>query len=354
MKLKFLVIAVGLVIALLVLASCGGGGKQDDPFLQPDDQPAPAGEPDDGDVDTASGGADGSITVEIALPPGINVDPVDFVIDDHYAYFTDSTYGLVLIDIADTSRLNLVGWTGASEIRPGELVVSGGYAYIGAGKLIIIDVDPLESASLAGELDTGGDIGKFVLSGNLLYTASRSEGMHIIDVSDPGTPALVNSVGGSFNDVEYADGYAYMASDADGLTIISVEPPEDAGIVNIVGTTGDGSSSDVKILGGFAYIVTPDTGLEVINVSPPENAEVVHTVATMGNRADKLILFDGYAYVYAADNTVDVIDIGKPAEAGISTSYPDYTSNRKIATLGDLMFILEYEDGLRITALQSE
>ncbi len=354
MKLKFLVIAVGLVIALLVLASCGGGGEQDDPFLQPDEQPAPAGEPDDGDVETASGGADGSVTVEIALPPGVSVDPVDFAIDGHYAYFTDSTYGLVIIDIADTSRLNLVAWDETGEAVPGELVVSGGYAYIGAGKLIIIDVDPLESASLAGELDTGGDIGKFVLSGNLLYTASESEGMHIIDVGDPGAPALVNSIGGSFSGIDYADGYAYMASDAEGLTIISVDPPEDAGIVNIVGTTEDSSSSDVKILGGFAYIATADTGLEVINVSPPENAEVVHSVATMGNRADKLILFEGYAYVYAADNTVDVIDIGDPAEAGISSSYPDYAGNRRIATLGDLMFVLEYEDGLKITALASE
>ncbi|MCX6645489.1 MAG: hypothetical protein NTY09_03900 [bacterium] len=356
------ILLIGIVIiALLISASCGGKRNTQSPFReQPPEQPASTVE---GEQPAAAATNTGE--VNITLPLGVAVNPVSFVVSGQFAYFTDPTYGLVLIDMLDPTKLNIVAWDGIAAKPPTDLEVAGGYAYIGIGDggIAVVDVDPLAEASVVASIADQGSVGKFMISGNFIYSADRNNGMKIIDITDPLNPVLKNSVAGSFYSVDAADGYAYLATGPDGLTIVDVDPPEDAAIVTTVPTVADGSAVDVKVLGGYAYLATGNngggkttepSGFEVINVTPPENAAVVHTVATTGDFANKIILFEGFAYAWSGNDSVEVINISNPAEASITSSFANWSNDKKIATFDKLMFALQYVGGLKISALTSD
>ena len=359
MKLKTLFLIGISVLVLVFFASCGGDKADESPFSTPE---PPATQP---EGDAGGGAAAGGTEVSIDLPPGVVVDPVDFTTEGTFAYFTDPLYGLIIINVMDPSIPMIAAWDEIADNPPTELIVSGGYAYVGIddGGIAIIDVDPMMEASVVSSFSDAGSVGEFIIVNGFIYTADPQNGLMIIDISDPLVPELLNTVEGSFHDVDFADGFAYLASGADGLTIIDVDPPEDAAIVSTVPTVANGSAVDVKVLGGYAYLATgnngPDTvdepsGLEIINVTPPEEAAVVHSVETTGNFAKKVILFEGFAYAWAGDNTIEVVDISAPAEASVFQSWPEWGGDKRIATTGPLMFVLEYADGVKITGMMSE
>lgn len=353
-------ILIGITIFLMVFSTSCKKKADQSPFSTPEPPPAqPEGS-------TGGGGAaPGSTTVNIALPPGVTVNPVDFATEGTFAYFTDPSYGLIIINVADPAKPMIVAWEELADNPPTELVVTGGYAYVGidGGGIAIIDVDPMMEASIVSTFSDAGSVGEFIIKDGLIYTADPENGLMIINISDPTVPELVNTVEGSFQDVDFADGFAYLASGADGLTIIDVDPPEDAAIVSTIPTVANGSAVDVKVLGGYAYLATgnngPDTvdepsGLEIINVTPPEDAAVVHSVETTGNFAEKVILFEGFAYAWSGDDTIEVVDISSPTEASVVQSWPDWGVDKRIATAGPYMFVLEYLDGVKITGMMSE
>jgi hypothetical protein len=360
------ILLIGIIIASLVLSASCIGKKPADPFRnQPPAQPQGAAGGETQGATTTGSTAPGQTEVKIPLPEGVTINPVDFVAANQNAYLIDPTYGLIILDITDTSKFKWVQYDGIADNPPTALAVEGSYAYVGIGNggLLVIDVDPLEEASVVATFSDAGSVGKIKLSGTTLYTADPVNGLQLIDVTDPTKPSVLAKVDGSFYGIDYADGYAYLATGADGLTIADVDPPSDAQIVNTVPTVPNGSAMDVKVLGGYAYLATgkngPDevqgpTGLEVINVTPPENAAVVHTVGTAGDLANKVVLFEGFAYAWSGDNTIDVIDISTPAEASIKQTWSNWSSDKRIATFGPVMFVLQYKDGITITAATNQ
>lgn len=351
-----------IIFTLIVSASCGGKRDAESPFRTPDNPPAQP-EGDSGGGQTAA--TPGEMTVEITLPPGYEVHPVNFAVDGQFAYFTDPEYGLVLIDMVDTTKMNLVVWDRIADNPPTDLELKGGYAYVGIGDegIAIIDVDPLAEASFVSFFHDGGSVGEFTIAGDYIYSADPDNGMKIIEISDPVVPTLINTVEGGFYGIDYADGYAYLASGPEGLTIVDVDPPEDAQVVTTVATVPDGSAVDVKVLGGYAYLATGNngrgeiaepSGFEVINVTPPEQAAVLNSIETNKNVASKILLYEGFAYAWSGEKTIDVIDISSPAEASVAQSWPGWSDGKMLTTSGPLMFVLQYTGGLKITALTNE
>lgn len=70
------------------------------------------------------------------------------------------------------------------------VAVSGSYAYVADGSqgLRIIDISDPENPVETGYLDTSGFVSGVAINGGNAYVADGSEGLRIIDVSDPTAP----------------------------------------------------------------------------------------------------------------------------------------------------------------------
>ncbi len=154
--------------------------------------------------------------------------------------FTAEGARLAIYDVADSSNPVQLG-----EIVPNAepifaLLVDGNYAYIvSQNQMSIVDVSQTNSPTVIGRFTTtgGGDLAK---SGNLIYLASYfrhispsetvPSGLRVIDVTTPSAPAEI----GFFETDHYDkivrhDNYVYMSKDSrspsDGLQVVDVSDP---------------------------------------------------------------------------------------------------------------------------------
>jgi len=206
------------------------------------------------------------------------------------------------------------------------------------------------------------------IEGNYLYIAGNY--LHIIDISDPGNPILVNSVNtmGDITAIDVSDGYACIVGQSYGFEIIDVDPPEIAYSVGSLELEYRGE--DVVVQEDVAYMIDYhyyDSGeFHVIDISDPGSPEIMRTV---GNAPGDPIystycldLFDDYAYVgmgggATADFLLRIIDISNPADAYILNEI-ELSQNPDVFCISSGYMFLEWydpvlENGIKILDLSS-
>ncbi|UCC76379.1 MAG: hypothetical protein JSW37_12850, partial [Anaerolineales bacterium] len=82
------------------------------------------------------------------------------------------------------------------------------------------------------------------LLGQYAYLADGSEGLHVIDISDPATPEIVGSLPlpGSARDVRVHGSSAYVAAEAAGLHVVSIDLPESPKLARSIPIPGNTTS----------------------------------------------------------------------------------------------------------------
>jgi len=107
------------------------------------------------------------------------------------------------------------------------VAVVGNYAYVadGSNGLVIVDVTNPEAPTLKGSYDTAGTSWGVAVAGNYAYVADWDNGLVVIDISDPEAPTLKGSydTAGNSHGVAVAGNYAYVADGSDGLVIFNIE-----------------------------------------------------------------------------------------------------------------------------------
>jgi hypothetical protein len=108
------------------------------------------------------------------------------------------------------------------------VVISGNYAYLadGTNGLQVINISNPANPQRVGGYDTRGRSLGVVLSGNYAYVADDFAGLQVIDVSNPANPRRVGG-NGLFTafDVVVAGNHAFVAGFGDGLVILDVFRP---------------------------------------------------------------------------------------------------------------------------------
>ncbi|MCK4226134.1 T9SS type A sorting domain-containing protein [candidate division WOR-3 bacterium] len=173
-------------------------------------------------------------------------------------------------------------WAGnESSRRTDRLSSTGIYAYVtdNSSGLYIIDVSDPTNPTEVGFYDDPGWAFDVYVSENYAYVADGYSGLRIIDVSDPTNPFEA----GFYDTPEYAIGvyfsgiYAYVADCDSGLRIIDVSDPTNPFEAGYCNTTY--CNSDVYVSGNYAYagvvgvvdVVDRGHGLVIIDVSDPTN-----------------------------------------------------------------------------------
>lgn len=295
-------------------------------------------------------------------PPWLCFYPVEACFEGEYAYFAESFNGVSIYNISDPlewvwlanvkttgdvdhisladgyiyalSREGVLSIIDVDPLESAYLVttipalgtgfdidVENGYAYIAGGQsdLFIVDVDPAETAHVIGVIETPSFSTDAVdVSGNYVYLGTSSSGaISIIDVSDPESAFLVNSVEkiGQYYNVVAKDGYVF--AQFSGANIFDVDPPEEAHYVSKI---YGGDEYPYTIDGDYLYMWIGDH-ISIYDITDPESPELIQSV-DFPHSAQGLGVSGGYAYAYDDwNNMVYVIDVDPVGTAHVAGSF---------------------------------
>jgi hypothetical protein len=155
------------------------------------------------------------------------------------------------------------------------------------------------------------------LEGDLAYVAAHKHGLHIFDVSEPDSPALVGSLQtpGYAWDVWVRGGFAYVAGFNEGLVVVDVSLPSDPRYVTVVTWAKRYQGAEiVRGEGNMAYVAAADHGLIIVDVSDPLHPVVAaeYRPARLG-AAEGLAVQDGIVYL-AMGSQIEIRGAGADLE----------------------------------------
>ncbi len=184
-----------------------------------------------------------------------------------------------------------------------------------------------------------------------VYIASDSDGLLILDITDPSNPCFV----GSYDNVDFhgwglnvegdyafiTDGYHH---DYGGLTIINISEPGDPYLVQHV--TAPHETRDVVAYNSYAYVSSGYGGLRIIDIDPPEQAHEVSYLST--DNAHHFCL--EYPFIFLGDwsGGLRIIDVSHAYDPEIISIINPGSFTYNCYLLGSLVFITNKDIGLLI------
>lgn len=257
-------------------------------------------------------------------PWGNDVVGLDVV--GNYAYLATDYGGLVIVDVSDpelpayVSKLRLNNLNGASTKETWDVIVIGSYAYLAAGKgMMVVDVSDKANPIVRANMDLGGSISQEIhISGNYAYVAMRDKGFSILDISDPLNPVEISrvTVGYDSGTLAYAlekkGDILYVGENgAQRVSVYNVSNPTSPvllGSVPVVISSGTGSPRELYIEGDVLYasagngglyafdITNPTSPVQLLRIDKPPlevNAKVWGVVPLYGSDFTKLAIISG-------------------------------------------------------------
>ena len=229
-------------------------------------------------------------------PPWLKYSPIDVHVQGNYAYTAGRQNGLHIFDISNPLNPVWVNWVEMPEYTDANGVhASGDFAYLSIifTGLVIVDINPPESAHIVKIIDTLEEAAYVDVSGGYAYVVDYNHdsgpdsesnyGFQIIDIDPPESAYIVKTVytPGAASRVDVTGGYAYVADGAYGLQIFDIQPP---GAAHIVKTVDLDQAYNVQVSSGYAYVAIYDydsethLGLQIIDIDPLESAHIVNSV----------------------------------------------------------------------------
>jgi hypothetical protein len=285
-----------------------------------------------------------------------------------YAYIVDITaHGLATYDISDPANPKRTALFNVEDVQ-GEypdlysfasVRQCGGFLCLAGGGsgLVLLNLDDPSKPAFAGRYDTGYATG-LVQIDNLVYLVDSTEGVYVLDASNPGAIKQVGMLPISLGDWEISitevyempvAAYAqrlYIADQSWGITIIDAM---DSGNIKRIGhymTPAPEVLFDITIMGDYAYIIGKDSGFRILDISDPSKiTEVAYddsrkNVYTQSPTA--LIVEDHYAYISDSNYPFHIYDISNPSKpVQVGAVFDDAASDGAfdIAKAGDYIFL---------------
>ncbi|HWQ90876.1 MAG TPA: hypothetical protein VN673_04340 [Clostridia bacterium] len=108
-----------------------------------------------------------------------------------------------------------------------------------------------------------------LVTNGLAFVAQGSEGLAILNVSNPATPTLLNKFDtpGYASALHLEDGLAFLADGGSGLQILNISNPAAPSLTGSFDTPG--YASDVVVRSNVAYVADSGGGLLILDVSNP-------------------------------------------------------------------------------------
>lgn len=240
------------------------------------------------------------------------------VIAGNYLFvaLTGTSNNLQVIDISNPVAPVLVKAITSEGAGSGRsLNISGRYLYYGdsLGRFIVYDISNPISPQLMSvtTLTNVASIWSISLQGSYAYvgeatTTAATAGLHILDISNPASPAVVSTYAtkNSVRATEIMGRYLYIGEQTGGdLEIVDVKNPAvpvQAGTFTPAAVIGTAAQSMMPVLGNYLYW-PGNTLMQVIDISNPAVPVSAGTVNTSsGANAEGMVPNGKYMYVSTA------------------------------------------------------
>jgi len=237
-----------------------------------------------------------------------------------------------------------------------DVCVSGNYAYVAdyTNGLVIVDVsDPANLITVGNHPSKLGNFGRtaaavgVAVSGTYAYVANWYDDLYVIDIIDPTNPTLAATydTGDGADKVTISGDYAYISSQGDGVDIVNIADPTNPRFVGNYNT--DSIAEDVAISGNHAYIADCSDGVIIIDISDPANPSFVGRCDTPYD-ANSIVVSGNHAYVADADSGLVVINVSNPADPAIVGHYDTDGSSWGVALSGNYVYVGDGDAGVAV------
>jgi hypothetical protein len=194
----------------------------------------------------------------------------DIILDGNIAYVSQNNTQPQL-NVIDTSVQPQASILGSVNIdAAGSLAKTGNLIFMAYNNLSSVDVletiNVINSASPSVLYDAGSGItfgtpnDRITICGNALYIAAGTNGLRIMDISNPASPSLVLTIPAllSISDVAVYNGYLYTADGASGIRVFDISNPLNPVYTRTIPTTPY-MAKLVAVSGGVGVAVFKDT-----------------------------------------------------------------------------------------------
>ena len=193
------------------------------------------------------------------------------------------------------------------------VALQGQTAYVADASdgLQVVDMSDPKNPVIIGSMDTPGVAFDVAVLNQIAFVADEEAGLLIIDVSDPENPTVACRVDtpGYARGVAVSGQNAFVADGVYGLLIIDVSDPVNPAFVGLVDTPS--SAWGVAVLGQTAYVADGWSGLQIVDVSDPENPAIVGSADTPGYALD-VAVSDEIAYIADETKDLQIVDVSDP------------------------------------------
>ncbi len=289
----------------------------------------------------------------------------DVVVKDGIAYIAAGDFGLQVFDITNPSNpvnkfyLDIDIQKNNRDLAT-SLDISGDKIYLAFKEegLRVYDIsddkqNPVKTEKL---YSTAGEANDVVISNEVAYVAVGSAGLQVFDLKADSTKGYTEKTPGDALGVFVVDDYAYIAGSKRGLHIIQVSDPEKPTLINSIETPGTATAVYVAEMDNgagskrkYAFVAVGEEGLFIADVTDPNNLVDVASFKTEELEYANDLIVNGQT-VHLLDKsdglmTIDVKNISAPIRLG-NRSTPGNALG--LFLTNNLNFVADGERGLHL------
>ncbi len=200
---------------------------------------------------------------------------VDSVKGVHYAFLSETIYGILIYDVTVTSpptlRVILTGTGVTSMCKKDSLL----YAATESGVRIYNTNYLPDSIVLVGSYTPANPVRHIEISGNICCLVENTTGLEFVNVTNPLQPVRYSTFGtpGACNDIKMAGNVAYIADGMTGVSVISISNPAQPYFVRSVNTKSNVLQLDYSP--NFLFSADGTYGPEVFNLFDQSKPDMI-------------------------------------------------------------------------------
>ena len=248
-------------------------------------------------------------------------------IEGDYAFVTGKFQGIAIININNPENPYFTYINLAKNYLDIAVKHGYGYAAMNDGGLEVLDIDPAPKSHVIGNVEMPRSIYSVDITGDLLALGRGSDGMRVMDISQPEAPVVTGNYWVCYySDVcRYYNGYVYLSTthreNRHYLRIIDVEPYETAQVVAVLGeeVSSGNCFKDMAFTGNYMFVSVGSSEVWIVDISAPETPQIVKTLSGFSDPRSIYIAGD-YAYIgdgpfgSQGEKYIHIYDISMPEQ----------------------------------------
>ncbi|MCK5616335.1 hypothetical protein KAR91_81490 [Candidatus Pacearchaeota archaeon] len=237
-----------------------------------------------------------------------------------------------------------------------EIFTLDNYAYLCTGSegLFIINITDPANPEKVGEFDVGGNVYAYdiVVEGDLAYLADYGDGLRVLNVSDKTNPVEIGYAGqnGHSQRIVKQGNFCYIAEGFKGWMIVNVTDPTNPDIVDAYDDL-DHYLTGIDVVGDICCTADESDGMEVFDISDKTNPVKIGSYVSTYPQSHSVDIVGNYAYIANGNMGIRILDISDPTNpTKVYDSQDAYEtfSCMDIQIQGDFAYTANNLDGFKI------